>query len=109
MNIGDNMLTALSVAHDCKMVSAQDKIVLVEAKLVQKAGGSVPQCRFVFEENPATARRHSTTSEKVMCLIVLCDLLCWSLVSFPQICYRQGHVMLLEIQFNILLHETFIH
>lgn len=63
--LGDNMLTALSVAHDCKMVSPSNKIVLVEAKMAQKGGGFVPQCKFVFEGNPALARRDSTLSEKV--------------------------------------------
>lgn len=50
MVTGDNMLTALSVAHDCKMVGMSDKIVLVEAQISTKDCG-IPQMWFVCEES----------------------------------------------------------
>ncbi|XP_052821050.1 polyamine-transporting ATPase 13A3-like isoform X2 [Mya arenaria] len=52
MVTGDNMLTALSVAHDCKMVLSSEKVVLVEAELVDTAEGLEPQCRFLGEKVP---------------------------------------------------------
>ncbi|KAL4221280.1 hypothetical protein ACF0H5_019543 [Mactra antiquata] len=50
MITGDNMLTALSVAHDCMMVESTDKIVLVEANMSNK-DSTQPCIRFNFEES----------------------------------------------------------
>ncbi|XP_052213328.1 polyamine-transporting ATPase 13A3-like isoform X2 [Dreissena polymorpha] len=60
MVTGDNMLTALSVAHDCKMVADSDRVVLVEAQIVDTPDGQEPQCSFQYEESTGT--RHSLSS-----------------------------------------------
>jgi magnesium-transporting ATPase (P-type) len=52
MTTGDNMLTAISVAHDCKMVGLTDKIVHVEAHVSTK-DSNLPQMWFVLEDDNA--------------------------------------------------------
>ena len=47
---GDNMLTALSVAHECKIVEQKDKVVLVEAS-VNLDNLGVPQLHFIHEDS----------------------------------------------------------
>lgn len=60
------MLTALSVAHDCKMVNPSNRIVLVEAKMVLMDGASVPQCKFVAEDNPADVKQSLSLLDMVL-------------------------------------------
>lgn len=57
--IGDNMLTALSVAHDCRMVGLSDRIVLVEAQMSTK-DSTVPQMWFAYEENTCALAKEKT-------------------------------------------------
>lgn len=45
MCTGDNILTALSVAHDCDMIDDLDPVILIEAK-----SGVEPQ--FTYAEKP---------------------------------------------------------
>ena len=47
---GDNMLTALSVAHECGMVAQSDRIALVEASVVP-GEYTLPQVQFSYEDN----------------------------------------------------------
>lgn len=44
------MLTALSVAHECGMVSKSDRIVLVDAS-VAPGQYSIPQVQFSYEDS----------------------------------------------------------
>ncbi|XP_053378783.1 polyamine-transporting ATPase 13A3-like isoform X2 [Mercenaria mercenaria] len=63
MVTGDNMLTAISVAHDCKMVGLTDKIVVVEAHISMK-DSTVPQMWFVNEDsNSRIAKENFFSSE----------------------------------------------
>lgn len=64
------MLTALSVAHDCKMVNPSDRIVLVEAKMVMKDGAFVPQCQFVAEDNPADVKQSISLFDTVLFSVI---------------------------------------
>ncbi|WAR15784.1 AT134-like protein, partial [Mya arenaria] len=56
MVTGDNMLTALSVAHDCKMVLSSEKVVLVEAEL----GRTISDIQICVDEDSSTVRFATT-------------------------------------------------
>ena len=55
------MLTAISVAHDCKMVGLTDKIVHVEAHISTK-DSSLPQMWFVLEDDNSRIAKESLFS-----------------------------------------------
>ena len=49
--LGDNMLTALSVARECGMVSEHQKIILVQA-FPGGSGKSEPTLEYMYTEDP---------------------------------------------------------
>lgn len=64
MVTGDNLLTAISVARDCKMIPAHDRIVVVEAGL--PAPNQHPIIRFVEPDKPDHDYHHLMTSAMSM-------------------------------------------
>lgn len=46
--IGDNILTAISVARECRMVESADQIILVEAAMTKN---STPSLNFVYADD----------------------------------------------------------
>ena len=65
MVTGDNMLTALSVARDCRMVDAEDKVVLVQCLTTSSDGNTKPQLQFSYTEDESQKLVAPVTSEKL--------------------------------------------
>ena len=77
---GDNMLTALSVAKECKMVAKGDKIVQVEASPLSGQLG-LPQIQFVYEGQEVKSSR-DISIEKVYILDTIYHCLIVYFVTF---------------------------
>lgn len=62
--IGDNMLTALSVARDCGMIETSHKVILVN--VVKSPEEKVPSVQFVYAEMPGCEVEEVEYATKVL-------------------------------------------
>ena len=62
------MLTALSVAHECGMVSKSDRIVLVEASASQ-GQLSLPQVQFSYEDSVGMKEKQISLEKVIIALV----------------------------------------
>lgn len=62
--LGDNMLTALSVARDCGMVGENQKIILVQA-FPGTTGKNDPWLEYMYTEDPQDHHQKSTVRKSL--------------------------------------------
>ena len=71
MCTGDNILTALSVAHDCDMIDDNDPVIRVEASKT----GSLPMFSYAEKTIKASKVLRKTIQIKYICLMLCLRIL----------------------------------